>query len=90
MILSYDNYFGVFHYEESRITCWYSDFDEYAFYYLLQDGTVVREYNNYTDDESYTIFRFGSDGSMEDVSESLDAEQLIRKKELHVNNWFDW
>lgn len=85
-----DDYFGVFHYEEDRITCWYSDFDEDAFYYLLQDGTVVREYNNYPDEESYTIFRFGSDGSMEDVSESLDAEQLIRKKELHVDDWFSW
>ena len=84
------NYWGVFHYEEGKITCWYSEADENANYYLLRDGTIVREYDNYPDAESYTIFRFGSDGSMEDVSESLDAEQEIQDKVLYANEWFGW
>lgn len=84
------NYWGVFHYEEGKIACWYSEADENANYYLLRDGTIVREYDNYPDAESYTIFRFGSDGSMEDISESLDAEELIQDKVLYANEWFGW
>ena len=85
-----NNYFGVFHYEEGKITCWYSEADKNAFYYLLRDGTILRKYDNFSDAESYTTFRFGTDGSLEDVSEPSDGLQLIRDKMLNPREWIDW
>ena len=84
-----DNYLGVFHYEEGKITCWYSEADQSSIaYYLLLDGTLVKRY---FDDSvtSHAYFRFHSDGSVEDISELIDEQQLIPDR-LNDNEWFGW
>ena len=85
-----DNYLGVFHYEEGKITCWYSEADQNSIrYHLLLDGTLEKEY--FEDSvTSHAYFRFHSDGSVEYISELNDEQQLILDKVQYVNEWFGW
>lgn len=60
-------YNGAFHYENGELFCWHSDaFESGTQGYPLVDGTMVRQFED-NGNTSYTIFRYLSNGKMEDI-----------------------
>lgn len=77
MIDSPCEYNGVFHYEEGQVYCWNSDAMEMSCRdYPLSDGTMVRQLE-FGENNSYTIFRYTSDGEREEISSFLAREELL-------------
>lgn len=72
-----NGYNGVFHFEDGKIICWNSDAVEMTCWDVpLADGTMARQY--YTGaNRVYTIFRYRSDGSTEDVQNLFAREELV-------------
>ena len=62
------NFNAVFHYENGSLFCWqFVCVEMTSGDYPLKDGAMVSQYD-YNGTSSYTIFRYRSDGSREEVS----------------------
>ncbi len=70
------NFNAVFHYENGSLFCWQFDCVEMTSGdYPLKDGAMVSQYD-YNGTSSYTIFRYRSDGSREEVATLYAREEL--------------
>lgn len=70
-------YNGVFDYDGEKLRCRQNDFSEgNCRDYPLKDGTMVRQYD-FNGTCSYTIFRYDTDGSIEEISSLFAREELI-------------
>lgn len=70
-------YNGVFHYSGGKLFCWQNDFSEGSCRdYPLKDGTMVRQYD-FNGTCTYTMFRYNSDGEIEEISSLFSREELI-------------
>lgn len=68
---------GVFHYDKGSLFCWQFDCVEMSSRdYPLKDGTMVSQYD-YNGTSSYTIFRYRSDGSREEIGNLFAREELV-------------
>lgn len=71
------SYNGVFHYDSGRLYCWQYDCVEGSCRdYPLRDGTMVRQYD-YSGVSSYTIFRYQTDGTTEDLMSLFTRQERI-------------
>ncbi len=67
---------GVFHYANNSLFCWQFDCVEMSSGdYPLKDGAMVSQYD-YNGTSSYTIFRYRSDGSREELATLYIREEL--------------
>lgn len=68
---------AVFHYENGSLSCWQFDCVEMTSGdYPLKDGAMVSQYD-YSGTASYTIFRYQSDGSREEILTLFAREELM-------------
>ena len=70
-------YNAVFHYDKGKIVCWNSDaMDMSDRDYPLQDGSMVHQYD-FAGAQSYSVYRYRSDGERETVIELFVREEWI-------------
>lgn len=70
-------YNGVFHYSGGKLFCWQNDFSDGSCRdYPLKDGKMVRQYD-FNGTCTYTIFRYKTDGKIEELSRLFAREELI-------------
>lgn len=70
-------YNAVFHFEDGRIFCWNSDTVEMSCRdYPLKNGIMVRQYD-YSGTRSYVLFRYQSNGEIENISQMFARDELI-------------
>jgi len=76
-----EGYNGVFHFENGRLFCWNSDAAEgNCRDYPLRDGTMVRQYD-LGGSRSYTLFRYRSDGTMEQTAQLFERWERMEGEE---------
>lgn len=70
-------YNGVFNYSGGKLFCWQNDFSDGSCRdYPLKDGKMVRQYD-FNGTCTYTIFRYKTDGKIEELSRLFAREELI-------------
>ena len=70
-------YNGVFHFQDGSLVCWNSDPMEMSCRdYPLRDGTMVTQYDH-GGGRSYTIFRYGADGTKEEQASLFARDSAI-------------
>lgn len=83
------NFNGVVHYDNGSLVCWQFDCVEMTSGdYPLKDGAMVSQYD-YSGASSYTIFRYQSDGSREEISTLFAREELIDPKDTNPCPYYE-
>ncbi|MBQ7859482.1 MAG: M15 family metallopeptidase [Faecalibacterium sp.] len=76
-----EGYNGVFHFENDQLWCWNSDAAEgNCRDYPLRSGTMVRQYD-LGGSRSYTLFRYRSDGTMEQTAQLFERWERMEGEE---------
>ena len=78
MIIQMENqpegFSSVFHVEDNKVVCWFSDsLEQTCFDYPLDNGSMVEEYN-YGGSITYTIFKYDATGETEPITELFVRE----------------
>ena len=70
-------YNGVFRCNSGKLFCWQNDFSDGSCRdYPLRDGKMVRQYD-FSRTCTYTVFRYDTDGKIEELSRLFAREELI-------------